>query len=373
MLASCALVLLGWRWLKRLITPMVLFSLAGLLASIIVALFTSKHAFQADFNSNVEPLTHSTNSFAGTLAGAAKSTSSVSKTTSPFPLVGVLAGFAIFVYYTSYVGSEIRQGGTLRTGHRMALAGLACLAIVGVSLAAFYHSWGKAFLIASYSGGFPKALGGSPPGYFVLTSLQSGSTVVAILLSLAFFAFWPAILAVTVIPPTRVLFAYAFDGILPYRVSNVSRRGGPTLATLCMTVLFTFVLVWATYITHSFATIFAYGVLVQLVSMCFVGIAAIAFPYRRKALYKASVSNITVLGVPIVVLAGALAVVSTIGIWWIYLNYSYFGVVSADGPITWSVGLLSPLSLSISARERCAGAKESIYGMCTRRFRLSRH
>ena len=338
-LASGALIMLGWRWLKRVLTPLVLFSIGGLFVSVIVALFTSKHGFRTDFNSIANPLTHSTDSYAATLAGASKSASAGSGS-SPLPLVGVLAAFAIFVYYTSYIGSEIRQGASRRTGHRMALAGLATLAILVVSIFAFYHSPGKAFLIASYSGGYPKALGSAVPGYFVLTSLQSGNTVLAVLLSLAFVAFWPAILAVTIIPPTRVLFAYAFDGILPTRISNVSRRGAPTIATACTTILFILVLVWATYITSNFATIFSYGVLVQLVSMGLVGVAAMAFPYLRPEMYRASVSNATVLGVPIVVLAGAGAVISTIALWWIYIKYSYFGVGKPLGLVVWTGGAL---------------------------------
>src|SRR5207245_5709427 len=53
---------------------------------------------------------------------------------------------------------------------------------------------------------------------------------------------------------------------------------------------------------------------------------AISFPYRRKALYQASVAAKEIAGIPLSVIAGVGAILTSAFLYWALLHYPFFGV-----------------------------------------------
>jgi amino acid transporter len=333
----------GWTWAKRFMFSLLGLSLLGLAISLIVALFTSNHSFISHFNSFAQPITHNPDTYHSVIATAQKAGVDVhhgfsfSKT---IPIVAVVAGISIYAYWSTFFAGELRQGSSMKTANRMGFASMSILLGVIVMVALFFHSFGKDFLTAAFGGGLPDTL---PSGYyFVLTSAQLNSTIVAVLLSLSFVLFWPVIMAETALQPPRTLFAWSFDGIAPKAVTKVSRRGVPLVATVITIVLAVGAYAWAVYVAKgNFFKVLVYATLIQLITHTLMGISAIVFPYRRPELYRASVSARTIFGIPATVIAGTGAILVSVFLYYCYFHYSFFGLSDKGTLFIWLGGAIA--------------------------------
>ena len=120
------------------------------------------------------------------------------------------------------------------------------------------------------------------PTYFFLTAAQLGSVAVAVFLVVSFALFWPLLTAIAFLQPTRMLFAYSFDGLLPKSVAKVSGKShAPVVAVAISGALSIATLAWAIYLASNVFQVVTYIVLAQVISMGLVGLAALVFPYRR--------------------------------------------------------------------------------------------
>jgi APA family basic amino acid/polyamine antiporter len=124
-----------------------------------------------------------------------------------------------------------------------------------------------------------------------------------------------------------MLFAYAFDGILPKSVTNLSRNGSPYVAVI-LTLIASFVtLIWAVKGASNFFQVLVYATLVQLIAMGLVGLAAVLVPYIKPDLYRAAATHRKVLGIPVVSIAGLGAIATAVFIWILYFHYpAQFGL-----------------------------------------------
>ena len=99
--------------------------------------------------------------------------------------------------------------------------------------------------------------------------------------------------------PVRALFAWAFDQVIPERIATVNERTHtPVFSLGLIAVASIFFLYLAAYST-SFLKYVALSTIVGFPTFIMVGISAIMFPLRRKAAYEASVSNVRLLGLPV--------------------------------------------------------------------------
>jgi APA family basic amino acid/polyamine antiporter len=331
----------GWRWWVRAQLTVFAITMAGLALSTIVAIFTSKDSFRSDFNDFASGITGNSDTYDATIAKAQQAgvdTSPAFSFSETLPMVAFVAAFGIYSYFTSFVGGEIRQGRSLGTAHRMALGGFLSIASVAIIALILFRSYGREFLTAAYGGGMPDEINVTPT-YFFLTSAQLGNAAVAVFLVAAFALFWPLLTAIAFLQPTRMLFAYSFDGLLPRAITKVTRRGNaPIVAVAIAGVLAIVTLAWAIYVADNVFQVVTYTVLAQVVSMGLVGASAIAFPYRRPELYQASSSTRRILGVPIVTIAGAGAVISTIIIWILYFTEARLGLADKQNFFFWIGG-----------------------------------
>jgi APA family basic amino acid/polyamine antiporter len=327
-LAAGAAIAAGWTWAKRFMFILLGFSLFGLAISALIALFTSNSSFISHFNDFAQPITGNPDTYHSVIDTAKKNGANIGAGFSfsqTIPMIAVVAGVSIYAYWSTFFAGELRQGNTLKTANRMGFASITILLSVIVLVAIFFHSFGKDFVTAAFAGGLPDNLGTSG-AYFVLTSAQVNGTVFAVFLCLSFVLFWPVIMAETTLQPPRTLFAWSFDGIAPKAVTKVTASGVPVVATGITVVLAIAAYAWAIFVSNSFFQVLVYATLIQLITHTLIAISAITFPYRRPELYRASVSNKTLAGIPLTVIAGLGAIVTTVFLYYCYFHYPFFGL-----------------------------------------------
>jgi amino acid transporter len=331
----------GWRWTNTILIGLFTVTMTGVLASFLIALFTSHQGFVNDFNAVGAANSSGAHAYAATLANARQGGVNLH---APFswsqtlPMIGILGTFIIYTYFSTYIGGELRRGRSVSTANRMSLAGLLNCSITAICVLAFFSTYGKPFITAAFGGFLPKTLP-FQPYYFTLSGVAVRSSIVALLLGITYIAFWPTIGFVAALAPVRSLFAFAFDGILPKQVTNVSKRHAPWVAILVSSVFTALVLVWAIYVSTSFLQVIVYAVMVQLIAMTLLAVAAVIFPWRRPEMYRASVSAKTFLGIPVVSIAGLVAIVcGSAVLYYLYFHYPLLGVPHALPALEWMGG-----------------------------------
>ncbi len=119
---------------------------------------------------------------------------------------------------------------------------------------------------------------------------------------------------------TRVIFAAAFDRLLPEKVAEIDERTGtPIYALLLMIVPSIFVAYLYAFNIWSFASLTLCSTLVIAVTFLGTTIAAIILPYTKPDLYKASpIAKYNVAGIPLITVAGVI-----FGGFLVYLLYEW--------------------------------------------------
>lgn len=166
------------------------------------------------------------------------------------------------------------------------------------------------------------------PTYWFLSGITVGSPVYTALLVLSYVVFWPLISYLAFLQPQRMLFAMSFDGLLPKKVATVSKQGSPWVALVIAYILTEAVFLWSVN-SASFIQVIVYATMFQLIAMALVGLSAVVVPYLRPEFYRASATTRKVLGVPVVTIAGVVAVGTCAFIWFLYFHFSAdYGLVN---------------------------------------------
>jgi amino acid transporter len=343
----------GWGWTLRLQNGLFFVVTGGLALCAIIALLTPQSQFIANFNNFAEYWTKNPDTYHQIINGAKQNGVPLGAEFSwgnTIPMIGIFATFSIFSWFTSFIGGEIRQARSVKTANIMALSGITSLLAILLCAAIFLNTFGTDFFTAANAtNGMPGALN-TAPTYFFLLSASLGSVPMSILLVGLYLLFWPMLTYFVFLQPTRTMFAYAFDGILPKGITNISRNHAPYVAVGVTFVLTELVFIWS-LTNDSIFQVIIYATLIQLVSMGLVGLSALVVPWRRPQLYQAAATKIRVLGVPLVSIAGAVAIFSAAFIWWLFFNYAGFGLADPTGLFIWLGGLIvAALALYFVAR-----------------------
>jgi APA family basic amino acid/polyamine antiporter len=332
----------GWRTLLRIQNIFFWMVTASLGIVTLVTLFQSKNHFENKFNSFAQDFTNKPDAYAGTIATAAKAGVAVDPSFSfsaTIPMIAVFATTAIFSYWSTFVGGELRQASTIKTAHNMALGGVIPLILVAICTAVFFKTFGGDFLRAANGGGLPAEIQTPGTTFFYLSGISVGSSVYTFAIFALYIVFWPLITYISSLQQTRAIFAMSFDGALPKGVTRVNRNGCPWLALLIAMLMSSVVFIYAVYDQTGFFIVLAYALLVQLIAMALVGLSGILAPRLRPELYRASASQSSFLGIPLVSIAGLGAVVTGIFVWWAYLHYDQLGANANIGKmLAWTVG-----------------------------------
>jgi amino acid transporter len=137
-----------------------------------------------------------------------------------------------------------------------------------------------------------------------LTTSKVVQLVVVVLMSLWWFGWCGTVF----LSSTRVIFAAAFDRLLPEKVADVNERTGtPVNALLLMVVPSVLVAYLFSYNIANFQTLTLCSTLVIAVTYLGTTISAIILPYTKPDMYKASpIAKYKVFGLPLISVAGVI-------------------------------------------------------------------
>ena len=320
---AAVLVSLGMEGYARIQKFCFYLGLAGLAVIFLVMLFGSRSGFESAFNQEA------TNLF-GTSGNAYQQTIELGKTNNAGPIVPDL-GFTPFFgdslllipflcfwilwpNWGATLYGEVRGASDFRrvmSGMMWGLWVTVAIAFVFVLLSAKFFGW-EFFNAANLNYwatvyGFGDAaipIWSYPP---MLASFYFHNEAIQAIIVLVFGAWFLGWAGTLFLSSTRVIFAAAFDRILPEKVADVSeRRHVPYWALLLMLVP-SIVVSWLYVYTSDFATFILDATLVIAVTFFGTSIAAMILPYRKKRLYENSpIARYKVAGIPLITITGAI-------------------------------------------------------------------
>jgi basic amino acid/polyamine antiporter, APA family len=363
----------GTRLMMRIQFWLFVSAMAGFVVAAITLLVTSHSGFVGDYNSYAQPFTHHANTYSYFMAQAKAGGIATHAPTNWHNTIiasGAFIAFGVWTWYSVNYAGEIRQAGTRRNWYSM-LGGLA-LTFIPILLMVL-------LLEKTVSLPFLTAVNGlsSNPKVYTLPNLPWWITLVATIgtngvfvafLGLTFICWAPLIVYTQIVQPVRALFAWAFDQVIPERIATINERTHTPVFSLGLIAVASIFFLYLAAYSSSFLKYVALSTIVGFPTFIMVGISAIVFPFKRKSAYEASVSNITLFGLPLLVYFGVGAIAAGIFGGWLWLKYPLLGLPNAGKSIAKQL-FTSPLNggLSLIACALIVGAVIYFVGRAWRR------
>ena len=321
--------------------------LLGMLIMVIIMLVVSKNTFISSFNAETAKLFGIKNGYAGTLADAGSKT--IGYAPSPFGITGsfsqsmllvpMLMFYLLWPNWGTTLYGEVRGASDFKRVFAGMFFGLWTTVLLSVILLVlfarffgfdFYQDVNALWVDNVYGTASAHALPIFPyPVMLVGWAVhnQVFQVILILLMSLWFFA-WVGTLFLS---STRVIFAAAFDRILPDGAAQVSEKRRVPVWSLVLMLLPAVGLAALYSYNSTFHTYTLDATLVIAVTYLFSAIAVVILPWRKPDLWAASpASRLKVAGVPIVPAAG-LVTIGLIGYClYEWLTKSAYGVNNHD-------------------------------------------
>jgi APA family basic amino acid/polyamine antiporter len=284
--------------------------LVGLAIMLILLLVNSNAGFVSAFNSEANELYGASgNAYqqtieAGSLQNAGPATLALGPT---LLLIPMIVFFNLWSNWGATLYGEVRGASDFRKNiYAMGGALVATSIVAVIMLALFAKTIGWDFYYAAsnayWSGAENAPVSAWPyPGLFTAFFLDNPILQVILvgLLSLWFFGWCGTVF----LSSTRVVFATAFDRMLPEAVSKTSRNGVPYVA-LALMLIPSIPISYLYAFGENFATYTLDATLVIAATFLGSAIAAAVLPWRRPDIYNASpIARYNVLGVPLITAA----------------------------------------------------------------------
>jgi amino acid transporter len=324
----------GMRLMMRVQLWLFALGSVGFLVAAIVLLTTSQSSFISSYNDYARPFTHRADTYHFFIAKAHEAGVNLSGGTDWHNTIvasGAFIAFGVWVWFSTNLAGEIRQAGTRKNWYSM-LGGLALTFIpIVVMVALLYHTVGQTFLTAV------NGISGDPtvytlpnaPWWITLVAAIHTNTLFVAFLGLTFVAWAPLIVYIQIVQPVRALFAWSFDQVIPERAAAINERTHTPVFTLALITVCSIPFLYMAAYSANFLKVVALSTIVGFPTFVLVGVSAILFPYRRRAAYEASVSNISLLGLPLMVYFGIGSVVAGLFGAWLWFAYPSLGLPRA--------------------------------------------
>jgi len=340
---------------------------------ILVLLAINNHAnFVSSFNLEAHKIFGVSNAYQATNTGAAKSgyvspAFGFSPVSASMLLVPMMMFYLLWPNWGSTLYGEIRGASDFRRvfagmfGGLWITVALSVLFLVLVNKTmgqTFYNNTGALYWSAYYGGKVPAAIPIWPyPVMFIgwMVHNQIFQVVLIVLMFLWFIA-WVGTLFLS---STRVIFAAAFDRILPDRAAEVSEKRKVPFYSLVLMLLPALGLsavyaYWSKFYTYTLD-----ATLVIAVTYLFSAFAVVLLPFIKKELWQASpASRIKLFGIPVVPAAGVI----TIGLLgfnlYEWLSNAAYGVNNKDS--LYYMGAMYVLAIVIYVGARIIRSRQGI-------------
>lgn len=307
-----------WGLRKSLIVQNVSYIIAfvGLGLAILVMLFTTQSGFIQQFNAFAESYTGMADSYhhiietarQNGLTSIAQAGFSASQTVKALYIVLLLM---IWTFGSAYLAGEMKGASdTSRQVLSMAGAGFIEMGLVALTTWLFFRVTGFEFFRAlnyvhdAVPDQYPFP---GPPFYSLISSIIAGNPLVRaiIVFSIIGTTFPGAYILLTI--NVRAMFAWAFDGLMPYKLAEVDERTHtPVVAIAVNCVIWFLLLIWALFASGGFFQVWSLIALFGFVYIGLVGLAGALFPYTQPKLYRDSAADISIFGLPLITIAGVL-------------------------------------------------------------------
>jgi basic amino acid/polyamine antiporter, APA family len=342
---TSALVALGMAGYARIQRWCLYIGLAALAVMFILLLVSSVETFKAAYDREGQALFGVSNAYQATIdQGTAQGVNggdagNFSLGGATFALVPFMLFFLLYPNWGSTLYGEVRGAGDFRKVMNGMLGGLwatAGLAVVFVFLAAKAFGW--EFFNASngtyvnWAYGYVDYVKDAPvvpiwgfPG--LLAAYLIDSHIVQAIIVIAFGAWWLGWTGTLFLSSTRMIFAAAFDRVLPEWAARVSDRGVPWGA-LALIMVPSVVLSWLySYQAGTFYPLTLDATLVIAVTFLGSSIAATILPYWKPDIYNASpVAKYKIAGLPVISIAGLLSTLFLGWVLYLWLSDALYGI-----------------------------------------------
>ncbi len=359
---TSALVALGMAGYARIQRWSLWIGLAALAVMFVLMIVSSQDAFKAAYDREGQSLFGVPNAYQATIDQAASDPASAYTGSDLNPtgfgpgtllLVPFMLFFLLYPNWGSTLYGEVRGAGDFRKVLNGMLGGLwvtAGLAVVFVVLAAKTFGWtffnssnvtyvNWAYLYTQNAPVIP--IWGYPP---LLASYLIDSHIIQAIIVLAFGAWWIGWTGTLFLSSTRMIFAAAFDRVLPEWAARVSDRGVPW-AALALIMIPSVVLSYFYAYNASFYGLTLDATLVIAVTFLGTGIAAMILPYWKPDLYKASpVARYNILGLPLLSVAGAITTLFLGWVIYMWLSSALYGIGVGNAESIKFLGILYALA-----------------------------
>jgi APA family basic amino acid/polyamine antiporter len=346
--------------------------LVGFAVIVILLLVNNHAAFVSSFNQEAHKIFGVNNAYAATQAGAAK----IGYTAPAFGftplgasmlLVPMMMFYILWPNWGSTLYGEIRGASDFKRVFAGMFAGLwitVALSVIFLLVVAktfgndFYNNSNALYWSAFYGGKTAPAIPIWPyPIMFAGWLVHNAVFQVAVILLMSlWFIGWVGTLFLS---STRVIFAAAFDRVLPDRAAEVSEKRKVPFYSLILMLLPAVALSAVYAYSLKFETYTLDATLVIAITYLFSAIAVVILPWRKPDLWRASpASRIKIFGVQIVPVAG----VVTIGLL-VYNLYEWFsndayGVNNHDS--LYFMGALYVLAILVYVVARIVRSRQGI-------------
>jgi basic amino acid/polyamine antiporter, APA family len=333
-----AIMASGTRLLMRVQFWLFIAAMAGFIVAAITLLVTSHSGFIGDYNSYARPFTHHADTYNYFLAQAKATGTNVHAGTSLHNTIiasGAFIAFGVWAWYSVNYAGEIRQAGTRRNWYSM-LGGLALTFIpILLMVLLLEKTVSYPFLTAvnAVSSNAKVYTLPNQPWWITLVSSIANNGVFVAFMGITFICWAPLIVYTQIVQPVRALFAWAFDQVIPEKIATVNERTHTPVFSLGLIAVASIFFLYLAAYSNSFLKYVALSTIVGFPTFIMVGISAIVFPYRRRASYEASVSNMSLFGVPLLVYFGIGSIAAGLFGGWLWLKYPLLGLPNAGKSI----------------------------------------
>lgn len=257
--------------------------------------------------------------------------------------LGIVYTMLSFIGYanSSYYAGEIRGNPTRTQGLAIFGAPIIFAGLIATLYAATYYTFGRDFIVG-VSGGYVTGtvtLAAIPSPLFLAAYLTSNPMLAGFLsfgIVLTFFGF----AFIYFIIPTRNLFAWSFDRILPSFFTRVSKNGVPWVAVLSLwfaSLIALYVAVYTTLFTYLSYSNFGFWFAVGIVCL-----GGALFPFLRPKLFAQAprIVRAKVGPIPILTLVG---IASWAGAWFVSYAASTAQYVEPSGAYSYGYLIFLPI------------------------------
>ncbi len=234
--------------------------------------------------------------------------------------IGLVYTMLSFIGYanSAYFAGEVKGDPRKSQGIAIFVSPIIFGILIYILYASIYNVFGHDFLVASsllfVNGKSPLP---SIPSPAYLVSYITDNPILAFLVPFGLVLNDIGFAIVYFFVPTRNIFAWAFDRVIPVKFASVNKRGVPVYAVMLYAILAYFSL-WVTVYTTWFSYLY-YANFGWWIAVAIVMFAAAIFPFRRKDIYGSSPKIVTYKIGPIPLLT----IVGVVGIFMsLFISYS---------------------------------------------------